>query len=140
MPKAGNCSLWAASSPLSLNYPDLRRTVVRLKNDFQATMVVVENAGSGISLYQDLQGARPEWIFNLNPQGDKASRLAHQSAKIEAGRVYLPKKASWLSPFESENAAFPNGKHDDQVDSMTQFLRTLDYKPRPLKSLSQYAG
>jgi len=123
-----------------LNYPDLRRAVVRLKKEFQATMVIVENAGSGISLYQDLQGTRPEWIFNLNPEGDKASRLAQQSAKIEAGMVYLPKNAPWLSPFESEHAAFPNGKHDDQVDSLTQFLRTLDYRPRPLRSLSLYTG
>ncbi len=54
--------------------------------------------------------------------------------------VYLPEKAPWLSPFESEIGAFPNGKHDDQVDSLTQFLRTLDFKPRPLRSLSLYAG
>ena len=54
--------------------------------------------------------------------------------------VYLPEKAAWLAAFESELAAFPNGKHDDQVDALTQFLRTLDYAPYPLRSLSFYAG
>lgn len=49
---------------------------------------------------------------------------------------YLPKKATWLSGFESEIVAFPNDKHDDQVDSFTQFLKALDYKPRPLASLA----
>ena len=153
VPGEGNaysvCTTWGISGQRlylldvyreQLNYPDLRRAVVRLQNEFQATMVIVERASSGISLYQDLRRAGAEWIFNLKPEGDKASRLAHQSAKIEAGRVYLPEKAPWLSPFESEIAAFPNGKHDDQVDSLTQFLRTLDYRPPPLRSLSLYAG
>ena len=53
---------------------------------------------------------------------------------------YLPEKAPWLAAFESEVAAFPNGKHDDQVDSLTQFLRALDYRPYPLRLLSLYAG
>ena len=123
-----------------LNYPDLRRAVVKLKKDFQVTMVIVERAGSGISLYQDLDSTGEKWIFHLRPDGDKASRLAHQSAKIEAGMVYLPEKALWLAAFESELAAFPIGKHDDQVDSLTQFLRALDYAPYPLESLSLYAG
>ena len=67
-------------------------------------------------------------------------RLAQQSAKIEGGQVYLPKKAPWLAAFETEIAAFPNGKHHDQVDSLTQFLRALDSRPVPIDSLSYYAG
>lgn len=35
-------------------------------------------------------------------------------------QVILPKKASWLETFEQE-FSFPNSKHDDQIDSMTQF-------------------
>ena len=54
--------------------------------------------------------------------------------------VYLPETAPWLAAFESEVAVFPNGKHDDQVDSMSQFLRALDYRPLPLRSLSFYVG
>ncbi len=41
---------------------------------------------------------------------------------IEAGRVFFPKNAPWTADFLSEILAFPNGKFDDQVDSMTQFL------------------
>ena len=123
-----------------LIYPDLRRAVVDLRLEFDPTMVLVEKAGSSFSLYQDLrkegadwQDLRKEgadWIFNLHPKRDKVSRLTHQSAKIEAGHVYLPKKAQWLVAFESEVAAFPNGKHDDQVDSLSQFLRALDLRPQ----------
>jgi predicted phage terminase large subunit-like protein len=123
-----------------LNYPDLRRAVIRLKNEFQATMVIVERAGSGISLYQDIRRAGGIWIFNLSPKGDKVLRLSHQSAKIEQGQVYLPIEAPWLRAFEAEIAAFPAGRHDDQVDALTQFLRVLDYRRYPLSHLSYYAG
>jgi hypothetical protein len=37
-------------------------------------------------------------------------------------RVFLPKDAPWLYEFKVEVLAFPNGKHDDQVDSLSQFL------------------
>jgi predicted phage terminase large subunit-like protein len=123
-----------------LIYPDLRQAVVDLKQEFDAAMVVVEKAGSGFSLYQDLRREGADWIYNLGPEGNKVSRLSHQSAKIEAGHVYLPKVAPWRVAFESEVAAFPNGKHDDQIDSLSQFLRTLDYRPLPIRSLSWYAG
>ena len=53
---------------------------------------------------------------------DKVMRMSAQTAKIEAGRVYLPVRAPWLADFEAEVLAFPSGKHDDQVDSMSQFL------------------
>ena len=38
-----------------------------------------------------------------------------------------PRKPPWLSTFESETAAIPNGKHNDQVNSLTLFLRATDF-------------
>jgi predicted phage terminase large subunit-like protein len=48
--------------------------------------------------------------------------MVAQSAKIEAGHVLLPQEAAWLDAFLLELLAFPNGRHDDQVDSVSQFL------------------
>jgi len=45
-----------------------------------------------------------------------------ESPLIEAGYVYLPNEAPWLADFMHEMINFPNGKHDDQVDSVSQFL------------------
>jgi Terminase RNaseH-like domain len=56
------------------------------------------------------------------PNGSKADRVVAQSAKIEAGHVHLPREADWLDSFLLELLAFPYGKHDDQVDSVSQFL------------------
>jgi len=51
--------------------------------------------------------------------------MAAQSAKIGAGHVYLPKSAAWLGEFLTEVQSLPYGRHDDQVDSVSQFLRWL---------------
>jgi hypothetical protein len=48
--------------------------------------------------------------------------MAIQSAKFENGQVFLPKEAPWLPDLEDELFAFPNGRHDDQVDSISQAL------------------
>lgn len=58
----------------------------------------------------------------LKPEEDKLTRLHAQSARIEAGHVHLPEQAPWLDDLRTELAAFPQGRHDDQVDSISQFL------------------
>jgi phage terminase large subunit-like protein len=52
----------------------------------------------------------------------KLDRMAAQTAKLEAGHVHLLESAPWLSEFLYELLAFPSGRHDDQVDSVSQFL------------------
>ena len=49
-------------------------------------------------------------------------RLIAVLPSIERGHVLVPKSAPWLDAFRSELQAFPNGIHDDQVDSLSQFL------------------
>jgi hypothetical protein len=46
---------------------------------------------------------------------------------LEAGNVYLPHSAiaAWVEDFVQEVTSFPNGRHDDQVDAMTQALNRL---------------
>jgi hypothetical protein len=49
-------------------------------------------------------------------------RMHAQTAMIENGFVHLPKAAGWLAEYLHELTLFPNGKHDDQVDSTAQML------------------
>lgn len=119
-----------------LNYPDLRARVLQAQRDHDADCVIVEQAGTGISLFQDLRRDGHDWIRTLKPVGDKESRAAHQSAKIERGMVLLPAEAAWRQTFEDEVAVFPHGKHDDQVDSMVQFLRATDARKPPFDRLT----
>jgi len=58
-------------------------------------------------------------------------RLNAQTAIIENGFVYIPEAAPWLAEYLHEMTVFPNGKHDDQVDSTAQFL---DWFKRPMSN------
>jgi len=108
-----------------LQYPDLRRKVVGLAAQHGAGTILIEDAGPGMMLLQDLQRDPPQGMtrpIGIKPEGSKADRMATQSAKIEAGHVHLPSVAEWLDDFLLEVLAFPKGRHDDQVDSVSQFL------------------
>src|SRR6266567_395619 len=91
----------------------------------QANRVLIEDAGPGMNLLQDLYMEMPPGVtrpIGLKPEGSKQDRVAAQSAKIEAGQVHLPRDAPWLHDFLNELLGFPNARHDDQVDSVSQFL------------------
>jgi len=113
-------------------YPDLRLFVPQFANHKKANVVVIETSGVGLVLWQDLFPQEPLRYLSSNPKAPKEIRLMVMSTFIAAGRVWLPKKASWLDAFRTELLHFPNGTHDDQVDSMTQALRWLELKaPKP---------
>ncbi len=108
-----------------LEYPDLRRKVIALAQLHWPATILIEDAGPGMSLLQDLRNSMPAGLIRpigVRPVGEKVDRMAAQSAKFEAGQVHLAKDATWHAEFLSEMLAFPNGRHDDQVDSVSQLL------------------
>ncbi len=105
-----------------LEYPELKRTIIAEKQTHKADVVLIEDKGSGTSLIQDLRQDGSLHAIAIMPEADKVTRMSSQSAKIEAGRVLLPMGASWLGDFRTEILQFPYGRHDDQVDSVSQFL------------------
>lgn len=106
-----------------LEYPDLKRAVIAQAGRFTPNHILIEDKSSGTSLIQDL---RADGIYSQEykppPSTDKIMRLFAQTGKFEAGRVLLPKAAHWLDTYIAEITGFPGTRHDDQVDSTTQFL------------------
>ena len=108
-----------------LIYPDLKKMIIAHARKHLADSVIIENKGSGISLIDDLRhrgAAGDPMPISFDPESDKVTRMSAQSAQIEAGRVFLPRDAPWLSDFKTELLQFPYGRHDDQIDSLSQFL------------------
>lgn len=109
-----------------VEFPALRRKVIAHAVSHQAGTVLIEKAGPGLQLLQDLRNdptpgfPRP---IGIVPKGDKVVRMEAQTPRFEAGHVFLPKEAPWLADFLEELLAFPRGRHDDQVDSVSQFLK-----------------
>jgi predicted phage terminase large subunit-like protein len=106
-----------------LEFPELRRLIPALAGRWQAKLILIEEAGSGVQLLQDLRHGGGHSIRGLVPKDDKPTRLLSVSHLIEGGQVAVPHDAPWLAEFQREVTLFPNGKYDDQVDSLTQFLR-----------------
>ncbi len=81
-----------------------------------------EDKASGTQLIQELVEQGLHAVTRYQPQFDKVMRMHAQTAMIENGFVHLPKEAGWLAEYLHELTIFPNGKHDDQVDSTAQML------------------
>ena len=107
------------------DYPTLKERVVSHAKLHKPCLILIEDAGVGTALVQDLKEASFS-IVPIKPEYDKKIRMSIQSAKFESGRVLFPKQAPWLADLELELFAFPRGRHDDQVDSISQ---ALGHKP-----------
>jgi predicted phage terminase large subunit-like protein len=106
------------------DFPSLKRRIVEQATQWKARNIIIEDKGSGTSLIQQLRTEHNgiPYPAAFLPRDDKITRLHAQSARIEAGHVWLPERAPWLEDLRAEIASFPHGRHDDQVDSISQFL------------------
>jgi len=108
-----------------LAFPYLRRKLVELARHHNANSLLIEKAGPGLHLIQELQ-ANPEngvsTPIGIVPVDSKAVRMEAQAVRFEAGQVFLPNEAPWLSDLLNELLAFPTSRNDDQIDSVSQFL------------------
>jgi predicted phage terminase large subunit-like protein len=114
-------------------YPRLRETAAALADRFKPSVIMIEDASTGIALAQELKQAGTFAVRPIPVERDKIGRLYVQQAKFEAGLVLFPKAARFLAELETELLTFPQGKTDDQVDSISQ---ALAYKPGYDASLS----
>lgn len=115
-----------------LQYPALLKAVREQYARHKPRAVLVEQASSGIAIIQQLRTEGVDWIHGVKPKASKMERAMFQAPKFEAGRVWLPGKATWADTYLNEIAAFPNGR-SDQVDATTQFLWAFDnYQWNPL--------
>jgi predicted phage terminase large subunit-like protein len=120
--------------------PDLLRVAAKLREKWKPHLLIVEVVGGGRGVYdhlnqQDRIGIRPH-----RPKTGKVERMTLQPPKLESGQVRLPQTAPWRECFFAEAAAFPNGKYDDQVDSMSQALFALDCGLHELRHCTRFKG
>ena len=106
-------------------YMDLRQKVINLDRNYSPSVNVIEDTEFGRAIQQDLRRTTEIRLSLYTPRFDKVSRLLSQTPHFEAGRVFLPRDQSFLGAYEAELTSFPNGRHDDQVDSTSQALYYL---------------
>ena len=95
---------------------------------WRAKFVLVEEANHARDLIRDLKAnVQGPTIVRSVSHGNKSTedRLLQVLYPINAGQVRLLKEEKSLDLLLHQLRQFPNGKHDDLVDSFTQALRVL---------------
>jgi predicted phage terminase large subunit-like protein len=116
-----------------LTFPELLRTVEWHARAWNANDIIIEDSAAGTQVIQSMRFERLPRVplpIAITPEKDKQTRLHAVSAIIEQGRVHLPTNAPWLEDFRVELIQFPFGRHDDQVDCLSQFLGRMQKEQR----------
>lgn len=88
-----------------------------------------EPTGLGLPLVQEMR--RKGFPIREMPKEwsskDKVTRAMGATPYVEAGNMWLPADAEWLSDYEYELLSFPAGEHDDQVDVTAYAVNLLNH-------------
>ena len=104
------------------DFPELKQVAFDEYKFWDPDTVIVEAKASGTPLTQEMRNMGiPVVNFTPSRGNDKVTRVHSVSPLFEAGMVWVP-DTIWADELIEEVAAFPNGEHDDLVDSMTQAL------------------
>ena len=87
----------------------------------------VEDKVSGTTLIQTLSKSVDPVIpiRAIQRNIDKVTRAMDAAPFIESGRVYIPEQADWINDWLVEHEQFPNGVHDDQVDTTSDGVNAI---------------
>jgi len=110
-----------------VEYPELKQQLVKLFNEFKPMMQCIEDTSAGKAAIQELSRERIMPILPITPEGKKEVRARVVTSIVQQGKVYLPNNAPWLTDFLDEMSAFPKGRHDDIVDTVSMALNYITY-------------
>ena len=130
-----------------VEYPDLKRDVLKEYNTYEPDGVLIEKKASGAPLIYDLRAMGiPVQEFTPGKGQDKVARLNAVSDIIASGKVWVP-NTRWAEELVDEIAEFPSGEHDDLVDATTLalmrfrqggFLRLPSDEPEDIRYFKGY--
>lgn len=109
------------------DFPTMQKKLLEISKKFPTTYrKLVEDKANGSALMQSLAKV-VTGLVPINPVQDKVARVNAVAPMFESGNVYVPDPSicPWIDATLNEWCEFPNGAHDDRVDSMSQALADL---------------
>ena len=103
-----------------MDYEDLKELAFQLHLKDTSMRFVVEDASNGTPLLRTLDRERIPWCVAKTPVG-KEDRLKKILGEFEAARVHILDR-DFTQDFIAELVTFPEGKNDDQVDSLVHAI------------------
>lgn len=105
-----------------LEFPELKTRAYETWKEWKPDSFIVEKKASGAPLIQELRRMGiPVQEFTPSKGQDKIARVNSISDIFRSGFVWAP-QTRWAQNVIDETAEFPQGDHDDYVDSMSQAL------------------
>ena len=128
---------------MQVELPEVREAMIGHDKLDQPSLIIMDSNGVGLGLYQDLcklgfQHLLPDdSILTSKSDNLKMRRFNQALYYLYDGLVQLPVTMPGLDALLEEIAAFPDGKHDDQVDA---FCMVAAYFPRVVEQTRVRGG
>lgn len=120
-----------------LEGPDHIPFIETVYKEYHPGYVAIERAGFQLTTVQTaIRTGMP--IRELKAEQDKWTRALPAAARMDAGAIYFRSGAHWLYEWENELLSFPNGQHDDQVDTLSYAAIEIAPKPEPKETIVVY--
>jgi predicted phage terminase large subunit-like protein len=105
-----------------MEFPELKQKAFEMYKEWEPDTLIVEKKAAGAPLIYELRqtGILLE-EYTPGKGSDKIARVNAISDLFASGVVWCP-DTRWADELMEELAAFPNGEHDDLVDSTSQAL------------------
>jgi len=105
-----------------MEFPELKHKALEMYKEFEPDTLIVEKRAAGAPLiYEMRKMGIPMSEYTPGKGNDKISRVNAISDLFASGIVWCP-ETRWAEEVMDELASFPNGDHDDLVDSSSQAL------------------
>ena len=105
-----------------MEFPELKQKALEMWKEWNPGTLIVEKKAAGAPLLYELRRMGiPLQEFTPSKGNDKIARVNAISDLFASGVVWCPTNR-WADELMEELASFPNGDHDDLVDSTSQAL------------------
>jgi predicted phage terminase large subunit-like protein len=105
-----------------MEFPELKQKALELWKEWDPDTLIIEKKAAGAPLLYELRRMGiPLQEFTPSKGNDKIARVNAISDLFASGVVWCPTNR-WADELMEELASFPNGDHDDLVDSTSQAL------------------
>ena len=105
-----------------MEFPELKEKAMEMWKEWNPDTLIIEKKAAGAPLIYELRMMGiPLMEYTPSKGNDKIARVNAISDLFASGVVWCP-DTRWADELMEECASFPNGDHDDLVDSTSQAL------------------
>lgn len=108
-----------------IDYTELKATIRRERKQWYVDRVLIEASAMGNALLNELRLETSGVYQPVNVVQSKLDRFIPHTDWIKSGKLVIPTDKPWFDDLRRELLSFPDSRHDDQVDALTQFAEDM---------------